>query len=187
MWYDSAHRLIFVSWLPSAPHLRRTVDCPGWSVIFSGDDFSCCCYCCQVAPVVSDPVRPHKRQPTRLPRPWDSPDKNTGVGFHFLLQCMKVKSESEVAQSCPTLRDPMVCSLPGPYVRRIFQAGVLEWVAIAFSDYHCHRSNPDSHRLVLVFFLNWGTARPIHLHIVHVYILATTANLSSHYRHYKAV
>ena len=56
-------------------------------------------------------VWPHRRQPTRLPRPWDSPGKNTGVGCHFLLQCMKVKSESEVAQLCPTLRDPMYCSL----------------------------------------------------------------------------
>ena len=58
---------------------------------------------CQVASVVSDSVQPHRRQPTRLPRPWDSPGKNTGVGCHFLLQCMKVKSESEVTQSCPTL------------------------------------------------------------------------------------
>ena len=64
----------------------------------------CYCYCCEVASVVSDSVRPHRRQPTRLPHPWDSPGKNTGVGCHFLLQCMKVKSESEVAQSCPTLR-----------------------------------------------------------------------------------
>ena len=56
---------------------------------------------------MSDSVWPHRRQPTRLPRPWDSPGKNTGVGCHFLLQCMKVKSESEVAQSCQTLRDPM--------------------------------------------------------------------------------
>ena len=60
-----------------------------------------------------DSVQPHRRQPTRLPRPWDSPGKNTGVGCHFLLQCMKVKSESEVAQSCPTLSNPMDCSLPG--------------------------------------------------------------------------
>ena len=58
-------------------------------------------------------VRPHRSQPTRLPHPWDSPGKNTGVRCHFLLQCMKVKSESEVAQSCPTRRDPMDCSLPG--------------------------------------------------------------------------
>ena len=62
---------------------------------------------------MSDSVRPHRRQPTRLPRPWDSPGKNTGVGCHFLLQCRKVKSQSEVAQSCPTLLDPMDCSLPG--------------------------------------------------------------------------
>ena len=78
-------------------------------------------------------VRPHRRQPTRLPRPWDSPGKNTGVGCHFLLQCMKVKSESEVAQLCPTLSDPMDCSPPGFSAHGIFQARVLEWGAIAFS------------------------------------------------------
>ena len=83
--------------------------------------------------VESDSVRPHRWQPTRLPRPWDSPGKNTGVGCHFLLQCMKVKSESEVTLSCPTLSDPMDCSLPGSYIHRIFQARVLEWGAIAFS------------------------------------------------------
>ena len=82
---------------------------------------------------MSDSVQPHRRQPIRLPRPWNSPGKNTGVGCHFLLQCMKVKSESEVAQSCPTLRDPMDCSLPGSSVHGIFQARVLEWGAIAFS------------------------------------------------------
>ena len=82
---------------------------------------------------MSDSVRPHRRQPTRLPRPWDSPGKNTGVGCHFLLQCMKVKSESEVAQSCPTLSDPMDCSLSGFSIHGVFQAGVLEWGAIAFS------------------------------------------------------
>ena len=74
-----------------------------------------------------------RRQPTRLPYPWDSPGKNTGAGCHFLLQCMKVKSESEVAQSCPILRDPMDCSLPGFSVHGIFQAKVLEWGAIALS------------------------------------------------------
>ena len=77
---------------------------------------------------------PHRWQPTRLPHPWDSPGKNTGVGFHFPLQCMKVKSESEVTQSCPTLCDPKDCSLPGSSVHGIFQARILEWVAIAFSD-----------------------------------------------------
>ena len=78
-------------------------------------------------------VQLHKWQPTRLPRPWDSPGKNTGVGCHFLLHCMKVKSESEVAQSCPTLSNPMDCSLPGSSAHEIFQARVLEWVAIALS------------------------------------------------------
>ena len=82
---------------------------------------------------MSDSVRPHKQQPTRLPCPWDSPGKNTGVGCHFLLQCMKVKSEREVAHSCLTLSDPMDCSLPGSSVHGIFQARVLEWDAIAFS------------------------------------------------------
>ena len=82
---------------------------------------------------MSNSVRPQRRQPTRLPRPWDSPGKNTGVGCHFLFQCMKVKSESEVAQSCSTLSDPMDCSLPGSSVHGIFQARVLEWGAIAFS------------------------------------------------------
>ena len=81
---------------------------------------------------MSDSVRPHRRQPTRLPRPWDSPGKNTGVGCHFLLQCMKVKTQSEVAQSCPTLSDPMDCSPPGSSVHGSFQARGLEWVASAF-------------------------------------------------------
>ena len=80
--------------------------------------------------VVSDSVWPHRRQPTRLPRPWDSPGKNTGVGCHFLLQCMKAKRESEVAQSYPTPSDPKDCSLPGSSVHGIFQARVLEWGAI---------------------------------------------------------
>ena len=87
---------------------------------------SCCCCCC-VASVMSDSMRPHRRQPTGLPHPWDSPGKNTGVGCHFLLQCMKVKSEREVAQSCPTLSDPMDCSPSGSFVHGIFQARVLEW------------------------------------------------------------
>ena len=84
--------------------------------------------------VVSDSVRRQRRQPTRLPRPWDSPGMNTGVGCHFPLQCMKVKSESEVAQSCLTPSDPMDCNLPGSSVHGIFQARVLEWGAIAFSE-----------------------------------------------------
>jgi len=84
--------------------------------------------------VMPDSVQLHRQQPTRLPCPWDSPGKNTGVGYHFLLQCMKVKSESEVAQSCLTLRNPMDCSLPGSSVHGIFQARTMEWVAISFSN-----------------------------------------------------
>ena len=90
--------------------------------------------CCCVTSVMSDSVRPHRWQPTRLPRPWDSPGKNTGVDCRFLLQCMKVKSESKAAQLCLTLSDPMDCSLPGSSIHGIFQARVLEWGAIAFSD-----------------------------------------------------
>ena len=85
---------------------------------------------------MSDSVRPHIWQPTRLRCPWDSPGKNTGVGCHFLLQCMKVKSES-AALLCLTLCDPMDCSLPGFSFHGIFQARVLEWVAIAFSIWRC--------------------------------------------------
>ena len=86
-------------------------------------------------------MQPHRQQPTRLPHPWDSPGKNTGMGCHFLLQCTKVKSESEVTQSCLTLSDPMDCSPPGSSVHGIFQARVLEWGAIARSlgdyiDFH---------------------------------------------------
>ena len=84
---------------------------------------------------MSDSVRPHRRQPTGLPHPWDSPGKNTGVGCHFLLQCIKVKSDSEVAQSCLTLCDPMDCSLPGSSAHGIFQMRALEWGAIAFSKH----------------------------------------------------
>ena len=83
---------------------------------------------------MSDSVQPHGLQPTRLLRPWDSPGKNTGVGCHFLLQRMKVESESEVAQPCLTLSDPMDCSLPGFSIHGILRATVLEWGAITFSQ-----------------------------------------------------
>ena len=82
---------------------------------------------------MSDSVRPHRRQPSRLPHPWDSQGTNAGVGCHFLLQCIKVKSASEITQSCPTVSDPMDCSPPGSSIHEVFQAGVLEWGAIAFS------------------------------------------------------
>ena len=83
---------------------------------------------------MSDSVRPQSWQPTRRPRPWDSPSKSTVVDCPFRLQCRKVKRESEVTQSCPTLSDPMHCSLPGSSAHGIFQARVLEWGAIAFSE-----------------------------------------------------
>ena len=94
---------------------------------------------------MSSSVQLHRRQPTRLPRPWDSPGKNTGVGCHFLLQCMKVKVKS---LSLSTLRNPIDCSLPGSSVHGIFQETVLEWVAIQFSPVEFSRSVlPDSLRL----------------------------------------
>ena len=101
---------------------------------------------------MSDSVQPHRRQPTRLPCPWESPGKNTGVGCHFLLQCMKVKSESEVTLSCPTLSDSMDCSLPGSSVHGIFQARVLEWGAIAFSN-------------IYIYIYIYYTYAYIHIHI----------------------
>ena len=85
----------------------------------------------QSCPTLCDPI---DGSPPGSPRPWDSPGKNTGVGCHFLLQCMKVKSESKVAQPCPPLRDPMDGSRPGSSVHEMFQARVLEWGATAFSD-----------------------------------------------------
>ena len=100
---------------------------------------------------MSDSVRPHRQQPTMLPRPWDSPGKNTGVGCHFLLQCMKVESESEVAQSCLSLSDTMECGLPGSSNHGVFQARVLEWVAIAFSSWRPRCLKYKDEILVVVF------------------------------------
>ena len=96
---------------------------------------------------MSDSVQPHRWQPTRLPHPWDSPGKNTGMSCHFLLQCMKMNSESEVAQSCPTLSDPMDCRPPGSSVHGIFQARILEYIAIYFSRGSSQGSKPC--------FLHW--------------------------------
>ena len=111
---------------------------------------------------MSDSVRPHRQQPTRLPHPWDSPGKNTGVGCHCLLQCMKVKSESEVAQSCLTLSNPMDCSLPGSSVHGIFQARGLEWDAIwgtskphSHPHPHCPGSQQRNRLLVFTPSCNW--------------------------------
>ena len=97
--------------------------------------------------------------------PWDSPGKHTGAGCHFLFQCMKVQSESEVAQSCPTLRDPMDCSLPGSSVHGISQARELEWVAIAFSESNAHFSSVQSLSRVRPFATPWIAARQASLSI----------------------
>ena len=143
VWILSCGMWDLVSWLgiePQPPALGAwnlshwtTREVPQGHCSFTTVFPPCCCCCCQVASVVFNSVQPHRWQPTRLPRPWDSPGKNTGVGCHFLLQCRKVKSESEVAQSCPALSDPMDCSLPGSSAHGIFQARVLEWGTIAFS------------------------------------------------------
>ena len=122
MEYISLHR--YIRNTPSdtkvcAEHQLR-VDRSTWQA----EKYICCC----VALVVSDSVRPHRWQPTRLPRPWDSPGKNTGVGHHFLLQCMKVKSESEVAQLCPTLATPWTAAYQAPlsmgFSRQKYWSGV---------------------------------------------------------------
>ena len=92
---------------------------------------------------MSDSVRPHIREPTRLPHPWDSPGKNTGVGCHFLLQCMKVKSESEVAQLCPTLSDPMDCSLPGSSIHGFSRQEYWSGVPLPSPIRYLHSCNKD--------------------------------------------
>ena len=117
-------------WAGAASNLSASLR----NLCFSAILRACCCCCCQVTSVVSDSVQPHRWQPTSLPRPWGSPGKKTGVGCRFLLQCRELESESEVTQSCPTLSDPMDCSLPGSSVHGIFQARVLEWGATAFSS-----------------------------------------------------
>ena len=100
---------------------------------------------------MSDSVRPQRQQPTRLPRPWDSLGKTTGVDCHFLLQCMKVKSESEVAQSCPTLHNPMDCSSPGSSVHEIFQAMILEWVERVLTEKSVFLYHPTRLQVVSVY------------------------------------
>ena len=100
--------------------------------------FFCCCTAAAKSLQSCPTLWPHRRQPTRLCHPWNSPGNNTGVGCHFRLQCMKVKSESEVAQLCLTLHNPMDWSLPGSSVHGIFQARVLEWGAVAFSVFFCY-------------------------------------------------
>ena len=110
----------------------------------------CCCCCCYIASVVSDSVWCHRRQPIRLLCPWDSPGKNTGVGCQFLLQCMKVKSESEVAQSCLTLSDPMDRSLPGFSVHGFSRQEY--WSGVPFLHFQSHKLCPDSGQKEAVLF-----------------------------------
>ena len=128
-WPQDWKRSVFIP----IPKKGNAKECSNYRTIALISHTSNCCCCCKVASVVSNSVLPQRQKPTRLLRPWDSPGKNTGVGCHFLLQCMKVKSESEVAQSCPTPSDPMDCSPPSSSVHGILQARILEWVAISFS------------------------------------------------------
>ena len=109
-------------------------------------------------------MQPHRWQPTRLPHPWDSPGKNSGMGCHFLLQCMKVKSESEVAQLCLTFSNPMDCSLLGSSTHGIFQARVLEWGAIAFSKYYFKNTSKQNRPQI---WLSGSVATAISLYRVH--------------------
>ena len=120
-WFKNCH-VFSINWLLSWEHYLCNKSCYAAAAAKS----------LQSCPTLCDPRDGSPRGPPHCP--WDSPGKNTGVGCHFLLQCMKVKSESEVAQSCPTLRDPMDCSLPGSSVHGNFQARVLEWGTIAFSE-----------------------------------------------------
>ena len=99
--------------------------------------------CCWVASVMSPHVWPHRQQPARLPRPWDSPGKNTGVGCHFLLQCMKVKTESEVTQSCPTLSDPLDCSPPGRRAGKQIRTYCLAGIRYFLNLTSCHSVSLD--------------------------------------------
>ena len=138
-WLPPRHNrmLLLVHWdVSGTSELKTPALAHGWSIYMAPFLEHChWWYIATAESLQSCPIlQPHRRQPTRLPRPWDSLGKNIGVGCHFLLQCMKVKSESEIAQSCPTLIDPMDCSPPGSPVPGILQARTLEWGAISFSN-----------------------------------------------------
>ena len=138
---------------------------------------------------MSNSVWPHRRQPTRLPRPWDSPGKNTGEGCHFLLQCMKVKSESEVAQSCPTLCNTIDCSLPGSSVHGIFKTRILEYIAIFSSRGY---SQPRDGTLISCVscigrkdLYHWLHLRQLYFKYIHIYFknpVSETAKETLRYR-----
>ena len=110
---------------------------------------------------MSDSVQSHRRQPTMPPRPWDSPGKNTGVGCHFLLQCMKVKSESEATQSCPTLRDPMDRSPPGSSVYGIFQEKY--WSVVPLPSPLC--------TIIIIHYIYYIYVITCHIYHIHYVIL----------------
>ena len=120
---------------------------------------------------MSNSVQSHRWQPTRLRHPWDSPGKNTGVGCHFLLQCMKVKSEREVTQSCLTLSDPKDYSLPGSSIHGIFQARVLEWGAIAFSEWEIYNSL-NTHETHILLILMTASSNILCRNIQYLYIIS---------------
>ena len=103
---------------------------------------------------MSDSVQPHRRQPTRLPCPWDSPGKNTGVGCHFLLQCMKVKSEREIAQSRPTLYDPWTAAHQAPLSMGFSRQEYWSGVPLPSSDMRMSSS------LIFFFFAACGVLVP---------------------------
>ena len=126
IWQDLKGQAFLINKLCSFILLSFFSPHPGNRRLESDILHGCCCF----VTVMSNTLRPHGLSPPRFLCPWDFPGKNTGVGCHFLCQCMKMKSESEVAQSCPTLSDPMDCSPPGSSVHGIFQARVLEWVPL---------------------------------------------------------
>ena len=137
---------------------------------------------------MSDSVRPHRRKPIRILCPWDSPGKSTGVGCHCLLQCMKVKSESEVSQSCPTLSDPMNCNLSGSSIHGIFQARVLEWVAIAFAwiatfNFYLfgnnHLTGVRRHLIVVLIFLMSSDIECLFMYLLTICITSPKKNVNS--------
>ena len=137
LWSSNCAILITSIWssLPTAPH---HIQCC-WLLLSRFSRVQLC-----VASVVSNSCPTLQLSPPGSPVPGILQGKNTGVGCHFLLQCMKERSESEVAHWCPILSDPMDCSLPGSSVHGIFQARVLEWGAIAFSN-HTHYHHQNTH------------------------------------------
>ena len=116
---------------------------------------------------MSNSVRPHRQQPTRLPGPQDSPDKNTGMGCHFLLQCMKVKSEREVTQPYPTLIDPMDYSLPGSSIHGIFQARVLEWVPLSSLNNDLLYSKGNSIQYSVIASMGKESRKRVDVQLIH--------------------